>query len=65
MSGLALYLRILYIQTQNREEDYFGCEVSKLFYVLIAHNEHGKCWKMQGRVLSNNPVLYYLWIPSS
>lgn len=29
--------------TENREEDYFGCEVNKLFYVLIAHNEYGKC----------------------
>lgn len=65
MSSLVLYVCILYMQTQNREEDYFGCEAQKLFYALIAHNEHGKCWKMQGKVLSNNVVLYYLRIPSS
>lgn len=34
---------ILYMQTQNREESYFGCEAIMLFYALIAHNEHGKC----------------------
>ena len=65
MPGLALYVCILYMQTQNRKQDHFGCEARKLFYDLIAHNEHSKCWKMRGKVLSNNIVLYYLRILSS
>lgn len=43
MFSPAFYVYILYMQTLNREEDYFGCEARKLFYALIAHNEHGKC----------------------
>lgn len=43
MPSLAFYVYILYMQTLNREEDYFGCEARKLFYALIAYNEHGKC----------------------